>query len=197
METKTFASAQRIYSPRPPDGARLRAAQRNYSHSRRRSATLWTDRLFWIALSRAWSRWRHILLLVQPDTVVRWHRTVFRRFWTWRSRRPPGRPPTDRDVRVLVRRIALPSPLWGAPRIHGELSRTAALNTVTVGCTAIFIVLREIPAEIWGLRGAAATCDADSADHRLLRRAQSSSTRASPRLTSSASSPSVGAPSIA
>ena len=81
----------------------------------------WTDRLFWVALSRAWSRWRDILVLVKPATVVRWHRSAFGRFWTWRSRRPPGRPPVDRHTRGLVRQVALANPLWGAPRIHGEL----------------------------------------------------------------------------
>jgi hypothetical protein len=58
---------------------------------------------------------------VRPDTVVRWHRGAFRRFWTWRSRRAPGRPPIDRRTRDLVREMALANPLWGAPRIHGEL----------------------------------------------------------------------------
>jgi transposase InsO family protein len=81
----------------------------------------WTDRLFWVSLSRAWSRWRDVLVLVKPATVVRWHRSAFRRFWTWRSRRPPGRPPVDRRTRGLVRQVALANPLWGAPRIHGEL----------------------------------------------------------------------------
>ena len=90
-------------------------------HRRRRPPLSWTDRFFWIALSRAWSRWRAALTIVKPDTVVRWHRTAFRRFWTWRSRRPQGRPPTNRDIRVLVRRMAQANPFWGAPRIHGEL----------------------------------------------------------------------------
>jgi hypothetical protein len=81
----------------------------------------WTDRLFWIALSSTWARWRSALAIVRPDTVVRWHRGAFRRFWTWRSRRAPGRPPIDRRTRDLVREMAPANPLWGAPRIHGEL----------------------------------------------------------------------------
>jgi hypothetical protein len=81
----------------------------------------WTDRLFWVALSRTWSRWRSALAILRPDTVVPWHRSAFRRFWTWRSRRPPGRPPVDRRTRGLVRQVALANPMWGAPRIHGEL----------------------------------------------------------------------------
>jgi putative transposase len=81
----------------------------------------WTDRLFWVALSRAWSRWCDVLIIVKPATVVGWHRSAFRRVWTWRSRRAPGRPPIDRRTRDLVRQLAQANPLWGAPRIHGEL----------------------------------------------------------------------------
>jgi putative transposase len=80
------------------------------------------DRLFWIALSRFWSRWREVLVVVKPATVVGWHRWAFRRFWTWRSRhRQPGRPPTSREVRALIKHMAAANVGWGAPRIHGEL----------------------------------------------------------------------------
>ncbi len=74
----------------------------------------------WIALSRTWARWRSALEIVRPDTVVRWHRDTFRRFWTWRSRRAPGRPPVDRQTRDLVRQMAQAKPLWAAPRINGH-----------------------------------------------------------------------------
>ena len=80
------------------------------------------DRLFWIALARVWQNWRTALVVVQPDTVVRWRRDWLRRRWTRRSkRRPGGRPPLDQQIRVLVRDMATANPLWGAPRIHGEL----------------------------------------------------------------------------
>src|SRR5262249_42797495 len=80
------------------------------------------DRLFWIALARGWRNWRTALVFVQPDTVVRWHRDWLRRRWTRRSkRRPEGRPPVDPQIRALVREMATANPLWGAPRIHGEL----------------------------------------------------------------------------
>jgi len=88
---------------------------------RPRPPLAWTDRLFWVALSRAWSRWRDVLIIVKPATVVRWHRSAFRSLWTWRSRRAPGRPPIDRRTRDLVRQVTRANPLWGAPRIHGEL----------------------------------------------------------------------------
>jgi putative transposase len=79
------------------------------------------DRLFWLALMRVWSNWRTALVLVQPDTVVRWHRDWLRRRWTRPSkRRAGGRPPIDQHIRVLVREMATANPLWG-PRIHGEL----------------------------------------------------------------------------
>ena len=81
-----------------------------------------SDRLFWVFLRRLWSRWADVLVVVQPDTVVRWHRLGFRLFWRWRSRpRRPGRPRVDRDVRDLIRRMARENSTWGAPRIHGEL----------------------------------------------------------------------------
>ena len=80
------------------------------------------DRLFWTALRRIWTNWRTAVVLVQPDTVVRWHRDWLRRRWTKRSgRRPNGRPPVTQEIRVLVRAMAIANPLWGAPRIHGEL----------------------------------------------------------------------------
>ena len=90
--------------------------------TRKRSPLQPRDRLFWIALVRIWRNWRTALVLVQPDTVVGWHRDWLRRRWTRRSkRRPDGRPPIDQQIRALVREMATANPLWGAPRIHGEL----------------------------------------------------------------------------
>jgi hypothetical protein len=80
------------------------------------------DRRFWSLLARAWSDWRSPLLFVQPDTVVRWHRTAWRRYWTWKSRkRGPGRPRIDPALRALIQRLAGENPRWGAVRIVGEL----------------------------------------------------------------------------
>jgi putative transposase len=81
------------------------------------------DRLFWIGLAKAWRDWRGALIIVQPDTVVRWHREWLRRRWTARSRRKPGRPTVDASIRVLVEQMTAANPLWGAPRIHGELRK--------------------------------------------------------------------------
>jgi len=80
------------------------------------------DRAFWVWLSNCWAGWRRTLHLVRPETVIRWHRQGFRAFWTWKSRRARvGRPPVGLELVKLVRTMALANPLWGAPRIHGEL----------------------------------------------------------------------------
>ena len=79
-----------------------------------------TDRLFWILLAKGWQDWRSALIVVQPDTVVRWHRQWLRRHWTRLSRRRrPGRPITSSAIRALVSTMTTANPLWGAPRIHG------------------------------------------------------------------------------
>jgi len=81
-----------------------------------------TDRLFWAALARVWAGWRQPLLIVTPDTVLRWQRRRFREHWARLSARPAGgRPSVNAEIRSLVTRIATANPLWGAPRIHGEL----------------------------------------------------------------------------
>jgi transposase InsO family protein len=79
------------------------------------------DRLFWVSLLKWWRGWKPSLLIVQPDTVVRWHRLGFKRYWTRLSRSGPGRPPTNTEVRELIWKMAFANPLWGAPRIHAEL----------------------------------------------------------------------------
>src|SRR2546425_7595688 len=81
-----------------------------------------TDRLFWVALARVWAGWRQPLVIVTPDTILRWQRRRFREHWTKVSGRPTrGRPPVNAEIKVLIMRIAAANPLWGAPRIHGEL----------------------------------------------------------------------------
>src|SRR6266851_1753297 len=83
-----------------------------------------TDRLFWVLLAKAWRDWRTALIVVRPDTVVRWHRQWLRRHWTQRSARTrPGRPSTAAAIRTLVDQMTEANPLWGAPRIHGELGK--------------------------------------------------------------------------
>ena len=79
------------------------------------------DRWLWVWLARAWPEWRTALVIIKPETVIAWHRRGFRLFWTWRSRKRTGRPTVPTDVRALIRAMAQTNPLWGAPRIHGEL----------------------------------------------------------------------------
>ncbi len=80
-----------------------------------------SDRLLFIWLYRLWPDLLDSVIIVQPETVVCWHRRGFKAFWRWRSRGRPGRPRIPREVRDLIREISLANPLWGAPRIHGEL----------------------------------------------------------------------------
>src|SRR6516164_4877908 len=83
-----------------------------------------SDRLFWVLLSRLWRGWAETVSIVQPETVIRWHRTGFKLLWTWKSRRHgPGCPAVAPEVRALIRTMAQANPLWGAPRIHGELQK--------------------------------------------------------------------------
>jgi putative transposase len=80
------------------------------------------DRLLWVLLRRFWPAWRNALIIVQPETVIRWHRERFRRYWRRKSRSAlGGRPHLNAEIRDLVRRLACENPTWGAPRVHGKL----------------------------------------------------------------------------
>src|SRR4051795_7793675 len=79
------------------------------------------DRWFFIQLYRWFPSILQLLKIIPPKTLVRWHRAGFRCYWRWKSRSPGGRPPIDTDLRVLIRQMSIENPLWGAPRIHGEL----------------------------------------------------------------------------
>ena len=79
------------------------------------------DRWFFIQLYRWFPSILNVLTIVRPETLVRWHRAGFRSYWHWKSRLRGGRPQIETDLRVLIRRMSIENPLWGAPRIHGEL----------------------------------------------------------------------------
>jgi transposase InsO family protein len=79
------------------------------------------DRWFFIQLYRWFPSILQVLTIIRPETLLRWHRAGFRRYWRWKSRPLRGRPPIDMELRVLIRRMNVENPLWGAPRIHGEL----------------------------------------------------------------------------
>jgi putative transposase len=80
------------------------------------------DRIFWLWLARLWAGWRASLVIVQPATVLAWHRQGFQLYWRWKSRRRSvGRPPLDLELRTLIRRMARENPTWGRRRIQAEL----------------------------------------------------------------------------
>lgn len=80
-----------------------------------------SDRWFLVQLYRSFPSILQVLTIIRPETLVRWHRAGFRCYWRWRSRSLGGRPRIESDLRVLIRRMRIENPLWGAPRIHGEL----------------------------------------------------------------------------
>src|ERR1035441_9167501 len=92
------------------------------SGTRRPCFRLW-DRLFWILFSRWWPQWRDSLIIVQPETVLRWRRDGWSALWRYRSRGRwrGGRPRGCREVRCLIVKMVRDNFLWGAPRIHGAL----------------------------------------------------------------------------
>jgi putative transposase len=80
------------------------------------------DRILWVWARRLWpGGWRGHLLMVQPETVLRWHRKGWRLYWSWRSRTRPGRPRLSREVKDLIHRMSCENRLWGTERIRGEL----------------------------------------------------------------------------
>ena len=106
------------------------------------------DRIFWVVLSRRWKSWRSSLRVVRPETVVGWHRQGFRRYWTWRSRRRRGRPGIEMELREVIRRVSRANPLWGAPRIHGELLKLGL--TVSQATVSKYIFRRrKPPSQTW------------------------------------------------
>src|SRR6266404_7009180 len=79
------------------------------------------DRLFLVQLYRWFPSGLKAITIIRPETLVRWHRGGFRRYWRWKSRSLGGRPKIDGELRAQIRRMSAENPLWGAPRIHGEL----------------------------------------------------------------------------
>ncbi|MDP2885804.1 MAG: helix-turn-helix domain-containing protein [Ignavibacteria bacterium] len=80
-----------------------------------------SDRFFFSVLTSIFSSWKSTLLIFEPETVIRWHRQGFKLYWRWRSRSELGRPKIPQEQINLIKQIATENPLWGAPRIHGEM----------------------------------------------------------------------------
>jgi hypothetical protein len=106
------------------------------------------DRLVFTGLYRLAPRVLNALKILQPETVIRWHRAGFRSYWRWKSRPLGGRPRTPADIRQLIREMSLANPLWGAPRIHGELLKLG----IDVGQTTVakyMVKRRRPPSQGW------------------------------------------------
>jgi len=108
-----------------------------------------SDRALWVLLSRFWNDWLDSLAIVQPETVIRWHREGFRLYWRWKSRpRHAGRPKIPREIRDLIRQMSGSNPLWGAPRIHGELIKLGI--EISQGAVSTYMVRhRKPPSQNW------------------------------------------------
>ena len=101
------------------------------------------DRWFLIQLYRWFPSIQQVLTIIRPETLVRWHRAGFRGYWRWKSRPLGGRPQIDTELRALIRRMSVENPLWGAPRIHGELLKLGF--EVAQSSVAKYIVKRRVP----------------------------------------------------
>jgi putative transposase len=107
------------------------------------------DRLLWAWLSAVWKEWRSGIFIVKAATVIGWHRKGFRLFWTWKIRcGKPGRPRVPHEIRELIRTMSRENPIWGAPRIHGELLKLG----IDIGETSVskyLIRRRGPPSQTW------------------------------------------------
>src|SRR3989442_14882721 len=107
------------------------------------------DRLLWVVLSRLWARWRSALVIVKPETVIAWQRKGFRLYWRWKSREgKSGRTCVSLEIRGLIRQMSTANPLWGAPRIHGELLKLGIqISQATVA--KYMVRQRKPPSQTW------------------------------------------------
>ena len=106
------------------------------------------DRWLFIQLYRWFPSILQVLAIIKPETVVRWYRVGFRHYWRWKSRSSGGRPRIDTELRVLIRRISVENPLWGAPRIHGELLKLG-FEVAQSSVAKYMVKRREPPSQGW------------------------------------------------
>jgi putative transposase len=126
------------------ENAALRLQLAAFRRKRKRPVLTWFDRLFWVGLSGVWRNWRCPLLYVQADTVVRWQRERFRKFWARLSRvnrRHRGRRATAVEIRRLIEGMVESNPLWRAPRLHGELKMLG----IEISERTVSRILRKLP----------------------------------------------------
>jgi hypothetical protein len=108
------------------------------------------DRWLLVQMYRWFPSILQVLKIIRPETLVRWHRAGFRRYWRWKSRRRGGRPQIETELRALIRRMSVENPLWGAPRIHGELLKLGF--EVAQSSVAKYMVKRRGPPPSQGWR---------------------------------------------
>jgi hypothetical protein len=104
--------------------------------------------LIFVGLYRLFPKACDGLAIVKPDTIIRWHRAGFRAYWRWKSRHRGGRPAVSQEIRRLIREMSIANPLWGAPRIHGELLKIG----IEIGQTSVakyMVKRREPPSQGW------------------------------------------------
>src|ERR1700730_3746439 len=114
----------------------------------RRLHLRWADRALFVWLYRCCPRILDAITIVRPETVVRWHQKGFAAYWRWKSRPLGGRPRIGKEVRDLIRRMSFENPLWGAPKIHGELLKLGievAQSTVSI----YMVSRRNRPLQTW------------------------------------------------
>ena len=107
------------------------------------------DRWFWAWLSQLWHGWHSALIIVNPETVLNWHRRGFRWYWTWKVRHGrTGRPPVSKDTRSLIRTMSRDNPIWGAPRIHSELLKLG-IDVSQASVAKYMVRHRKPPSQTW------------------------------------------------
>ena len=120
-----FSLARSFFAPRLELIAEILALRQQLAilnRTAKRPSLRFQDRLFWVILAKCWQGWSSALLIVKPETVIKWHRQGFRLYWRWKSKAShPGRPRIDAEIRNLIRRLLEENPLWGTPRIQAEL----------------------------------------------------------------------------
>src|SRR5213080_4196795 len=145
---RTFRSAVRTRGELALENLALRQQLAVWKARQPRPRLTEMDRIFWVVLSRLCNNWRSSLQVVRLETVVRWHRRGFRLYWAWKSCRRWGRPAIGRDLRDLIRQMSRANPLWGAPRIHGELLKLGL--TVSQATVSKYMVRpRRPPSQAW------------------------------------------------
>jgi hypothetical protein len=106
------------------------------------------DRWFFVQLYRWFPSILNVVAVIRPETLARWHRAGFRLYWRWKSRARGGRPRIEAELRILIRQMSLENPLWGAPRIHGELLKLG-LEVAQSSVARNMVKRRGLPSQGW------------------------------------------------